>query len=458
MTERTCDIVVIGAGTAGMKAYKAAVADGADVVIVEKGPGGSTCTRDGCMPSKLLIAAGRTAHDARGAGEFGIRVAGVSVDGPAVLERMRRMRDGFVQSVLDDYHAIPEADRLHGEARFDAVDAVTVGDTRLVARRGIVIAVGASPSVPPPLAPAGDLIRTHETIFELPDLPRRLAVVGAGPQGMELAQAFSRLGVTVTVLDHSKAVGHLKDPAAADAAAQAFAGQFDLHLGVDVAADAAGPGEASVTWKDESGDDEGSVTVDCILVSAGQKPQLEALNLGATGLELDDHGTPVFDRVTHRCGDSTVFIAGDADVWRPVLHEAARGGRIAGNEAGGEKDSSPELPALAIAFCEPNLVEVGTPFPDLPDGAIVGCAAPSGNGRTKVDAQTEGVVRLYADRDGRMLGATIVSAGGEHLGHSVALAIGQGMTLAQFADQPWYHPTIEEMLQTAARDGAGLPG
>ena len=452
MIERRCDVAIVGAGTAGLKAYKAASAQGADVVLIEKGPGGSTCTRHGCMPSKLLIAAGRTAHVARGAGAFGIEVADVRVDGPAVLARMRRLRDGFVQSVLDDYHAIPDDRRLQGEARFEGADTLVVGDTRIVAGR-IVIAVGATPTVPSPLKPAGDLIHTHETIFEIADLPRRMAVVGAGPQGMELAQAFARLGVAVTLLDHAKTVGHLKDPAAADAARDAFADVADLHLGVDVSAEPAGPGEATVRW---TGDDEGEVTVDCILVSAGQKPQLAALNLAATGLALDDDGVPRFDHVTRRCGDSAIFIAGDADVWRPVLHEAARGGRIAGNGAIGE-DAPPELPALAIAFCEPNLVEVGVPFPDLPDGAIVGCAAASENGRTTVDGETAGVVRLYADRDGRMLGATLVVEDGEHLGHLVALAIGRGMTLAEFADQPWYHPTVEELLQTAARDGAGLP-
>ncbi|WP_174297399.1 FAD-dependent oxidoreductase [Sphingomonas bacterium] len=340
VTERRCDVAIIGAGTAGLHAYKAAVAAGLDTLLIEKGPGGSTCTRDGCMPSKLLIAAGRTAHLARGAAEFGIGVASVAVDGPAVLARMRRIRDFFVQSILDDYHAIPDDRLVHAEASFDGPGTLVAGDTRIVARQ-VVIAVGASPAVPPPLKPAGDLVHTHETIFEIADLPRRMAVVGAGPQGMELAQAFSRLGVVVTVLDHSKAVGHLKDPEAAAAAAEAFADAFELHLGVDVSAEPAGSGEATVRW---TGDSEGEATVDCILVSAGQKPQLDALNLASTGLTLDDHGTPTFDHRTRRCGDAAsfnagdaaIFIAGDANAWRPVLHEAARGGRTAGNGAAGE--------------------------------------------------------------------------------------------------------------------------
>lgn len=450
MTGRTCDVLIVGGGTAGLKAYKAAVAAGADVIIVEKGPGGSTCTRKGCMPSKLMIAAGRTAHVARTAGEFGIGVGPVTVDGPAVLERVRRLRDGFVDSVLEEYHAIPEDRRLHGEARFVAPDAVEVNGERIGAK-AIVIAVGASPTVPPPLEPAAGLVRTHEDIFEITDLPRRLTVIGAGPQGMELAQAFARLGSEVTLLDQSKTVGHLKDPFAAAEAEKAFADVVDLHLEVDVSAEMRGDAEVVVRW---TGKSEGEAVVDLILVSAGQKPSLGALNLEATGLELDDHGTPVFDHRTRRCGKSSIYMAGDAGAWRPVLHEAARGGRIAGEGAAG-LDAPPQIPSLAIAFCEPNLVEVGTSFPDLPEGAIIGCAPCSDNGRTKVDGLTDGTVRLYADKDGVLIGATIVSLGGEHLGHAAAHAILHGATLNEFADATWYHPTVEELLQTAASDAAG---
>ena len=123
MNERSCDVAVIGAGTAGLAAYRAATEAGASAVLIERGPGGTTCARVGCMPSKLLIAAAKAAHAARNTDLFGIRVAGVAVDGRAVLERVRAERDRFVGGVLDGVNALPEAARIAGSARFAVATA-----------------------------------------------------------------------------------------------------------------------------------------------------------------------------------------------------------------------------------------------------------------------------------------------------------------------------------------------
>lgn len=447
-SHRTCDVIVIGAGTAGLKAYKAATARGADTVIVERGPGGSTCTRVGCMPSKLLIAAARAAHQARNADTFGVRTGAVEIDVAAMWARVRRERDRFVDSVLGDYHAISKAQRIRGVARFDGPDAVMVGDTRIVARRGIVIATGSRALVPDSLDAVRDRVHTNDTIFELDHLPRRLAVLGAGPLGLELAQAFARLGATVSVFDPGDTIGGLSDPQANRAAIDALGREIDVHLGVEAQATPV-EGGARLSW------DGGAVEVDLILSATGRAPLLDDLDLARTGLELDDKGTPLFDHQSRRCGDSHIFIAGDANAWRPVLHEVARGGRIAGDVAAG--GSPPRaIPALAIAFTEPNIVQVGTDFGDLPGDARFGSAKVCDNGRATADGHDHGMVRLYADRDGTLIGGTIVAPEGEHLGHLVALAIDRGTDAATFADQPWYHPTIEEMLQSAARDLAGI--
>jgi dihydrolipoamide dehydrogenase len=446
--DRTCDVIVIGAGTAGLKAYKAATARGADTVIIERGPGGSTCTRVGCMPSKLLIAAARVAHQARGATRFGVKTGAVEVDAGATWARVRRERDRFVASVLEDYHAIPASQVVHGEARFDGPDAVRVGEARIVARGGIVIATGARPVVPDSLDAVRDLVHTHETIFELDSLPARMAVLGAGPLGLELAQAFSRLGVSVSLFDPSDKLGALTDPVANAAAIDAIGGEIDLHLGVEAKAEPAGTC-ARLTW------DSGEIEVDLILAATGRKPALDTLDLERTGLALDDKGAPLFDEASRRCGDSRIFIAGDANAWRPVLHEAARGGQIAGDVAAG---GAPRrvLPALAIAFTEPNIVQVGCDFGDLPDDVRIGGAKVCDNGRATAEGHDAGVVRLYGAADGTLIGATIVAPEGEHLGHLVALAIDRRMDAATFADEAWYHPTVEELLQSAARDLAGI--
>jgi len=448
LNERKCDVAIIGAGTAGLKAYKAVVARGGDAIIVERGPGGSTCTRVGCMPSKLLIAAARMAHQARGAGAFGIVVGDVSVDAAQLWSRIRRERDRFVASVLDDYHAIPAEHVVHGSARFTGPDRIAVGDQRIIATRGIVIATGAHPIVPDMLDPIRDLVHTHETIFELADLPATMAVLGAGPLGLELAQAFARLGVAVTVIDEGDTIGGLKDPKTNAAAIAALGDEFTLELGAEATASLTDDGRARLRW---SG---GEIEVDLVLAATGRPPSLDGLDLDTTGLARDDHGTPLFDESTRRCGDSDIFIAGDANAWRPVLHEAARGGRIAGDVAMGGPPAKP-IPPFAIAFTEPNLTEVGMAFDALPDDARIGEASVADNGRATADGEDQGLVRLYADAGGTLLGASIVAPEGEHLGHLVALAIERGMDAAAFADQAWYHPTTEEMLQSAARDLLG---
>lgn len=445
MGERTCDIAVIGAGTAGLKAYKAARERGADVLLIERGPGGSTCTRTGCMPSKLLLAAANRAAAVRDAPRFGIMPGDSRIDEGAVLARLHRERDRFVESVLAEFHAIPESHRIHGAARFVAPTRLAVGNDTIAAR-AIIIATGATPVIPGMLDPVRALVRTHETIFDIDALPESLAVLGAGPVGIELAQAFARLGVAVTVIDEGRTIGGMSDPVANDAAHRALSAELTLHLGVKATAAADGQ-RAKLHWQGEA---PGSVTVDLILAATGRPPNLESLDLKAAGLALDDDGVPLFDRRTHRCGDSSVFLAGDAGSWRPVLHEAARGGTVAGTVAAGGEAPRP-WPRFAMTFTEPNLVEVGTPLADLPEGARIGEAQLEENGRATIEGHGEGIVRLYADADGALLGAAIVAAGGEHLGHMVALALDRGMTVADLADLPWYHPTIEETLQMAAR-------
>jgi dihydrolipoamide dehydrogenase len=449
MTERRCDIAIIGAGTAGLKAYKAAVARGGDVVIIERGPGGSTCTRVGCMPSKLLLAAARTAHQARDADRFGIVTGEVMVDAARMWARVRRERDRFVAAVLDDYHAIPADRVIHGTGRFVSADTVVVGDDRIVATKGIIIATGGHPTVPDTLDPIRHLVYTHQTIFELDDLPRTLAVLGAGPVGLELAQAFARLGVEVTLIDEGETIGGLKDPEANAAAIKALSTEFTIRLDTKATASLGDDGRAHLAWQG------GTVEADLVLAATGRPPSLGDLHLECTGLALDDHGTPLFDQDGRRGGNSNIFIAGDASAWRPVLHEAARAGRIAGEVAMGGPVPKP-IPALAIAFTEPNLVEVGTAFDALPDGVRIGTAMVADNGRATADGEEHGLIRLYADRDGKLLGAAIVAPDGEHLGQILALAIDQGMEAAAFLDQAWYHPTVEEMLQQAVRDLLGI--
>lgn len=438
MTSIKCDVAVIGAGTAGLAAERHARKAGARTVLIDPAFRGTTCAAVGCMPSKLLIAAANAAHSVRHAHQFGVK-ATAEVDGKAVMARVRALRDHFVAGVKDSYDKVPQT--LKGTARFTSATTLVLDGGEHVTAKAIIIATGAAPSVPEDYDVISDLVLTNETVFELEDLPKRLAVVGAGSLGAELAQAFARLGVEVTLLDSGSGVAGLKGEEAARMA-DFLREDMAVHLEaqVKVARDGAG---ARLEWK------QGSVTVDRVLVAAGRPPALKGLGLEATGLALNDHGVPEFDTTTLRCGSSNIFIVGDANHDRSVLHEATAEGSIAGRNAANLTDvrgAKRKVP-MAIAFTHPNVATIG----HVPEGVdtVTGHADYGDQGRARTEARNRGFVRLEGDAEGRILSATLCMPDGEHVAHYFALAIGQGMTAAQLLDQPIYHPTLEEGLRKA---------
>src|SRR5678816_1015549 len=201
------DVAVIGAGTAGLAAYRAARASGASAVIIEGGAYGTTCARVGCMPSKLLIAAAEAAHAVHRAPGFGVHADGpLRIDGREVMARVRRERDRFVGFVIGGVENIPAGDRIRGTAKF--IDARTLDiDGRRLTARSIVIATGSRPSVPPILCGLGERLIVNDDVFSWHDLPRSVAVFGPGVIGLEIGQALSRLGVRVVVLGRGGRLG-----------------------------------------------------------------------------------------------------------------------------------------------------------------------------------------------------------------------------------------------------------
>ena len=185
------DVAVIGAGTAGLAAYRAARAAGKRALLIEGGPYGTTCARVGCMPSKLLIAAAEAAHAAMHTDAFGVRVEGeVSADGKAVMDRVKRERDRFVGFVLDGVENIPAEDKIRGQARFVSDTVLRVDEHAEIQASRVVIATGSRPSVPPPLRDLGDRLVVNDDVFAWDDLPRRVAVFGPGVIGLELVRRW----------------------------------------------------------------------------------------------------------------------------------------------------------------------------------------------------------------------------------------------------------------------------
>jgi dihydrolipoamide dehydrogenase len=457
MREQRVDVAVIGAGTAGLVAYRQAKNLTENVVIIEGAEYGTTCARVGCMPSKLLIAAADAAHHARHAAQFGVQVPEVAVDGRAVLERVRRERDRFVGFVLESVDRIPEADRLRGMARFEDPHTLLVGDdTRVVADR-IVIANGSSTSVPGFLRAAGKRFMVSDDVFEWPTLPESVVVFGPGVIGLEIGQALARLGVRVRMFGIGGLVGPLQDAEVRKVALEVFNEEFPLDadakveevretdLGVEVAFREGG------TLKTER--------FDYLLAATGRRPNVHNLNIEAAGLALDEHGIPKFNRFTLQCGDSHIFIAGDANNHVPLLHEAADEGRIAGTNAGRFPDvrAGERRTPLAVVFSDPQIATVGR---TLPQTAVrcgecfeVGTVRFEDQGRSRVMGKNRGILRVYGENgSGRFLGAEMLGPDAEHIGHLMAWAAEQRLTVRQMLAMPFYHPVVEEGLRTALRD------
>jgi len=450
------DVAVIGAGTAGLAAYRAAIAAGRRAVIIEAGPHGTTCARVGCMPSKLLIAAAEAAHAPSRWAEFGLRLDGeVKVDGRAVMARVKRERDRFVGFVLEGVEAIPEADHVRGRARF--VDGRTLdvdGRTRVRFGRA-VIATGSSPSIPPFLRAAGDRLIVNDDIFDWDDLPRSVAIFGPGVIGLELGQALHRLGVDVRMFGRDGHVGPFSDPALRAYAVRTFQRELALDADAEVRS-IERDGDQVVLRHRGPGGGEVTARVDYVVAATGRAPNVRGLGLEHASIALDARGVPVFDRHTMQCGTAPIFIAGDANDDLPLLHEAADEGRIAGENAARFPDvrPAPRRTPLGIVFSEPQIAVVGARHADLaPGGCVTGAVSFENQGRSRVMLRNQGLLHVYADvATGRIVGAEMIGPDAEHIGHLLAWAIQSEMTVARALEMPFYHPVVEEGLRTALRD------
>ncbi len=453
MNRRRVEIAVIGAGSAGLTAFRAAKKHSDSVVLIEGGAYGTTCARVGCMPSKLLIAAADAAHAAQQAAGFGINTA-ISIDGAAVMDRVRRERDRFVGFVVESTENIPEAERIRGYARFIDDHQLQIDDHSIVEVERIVIATGSSPVYPQEWKKLGDRLIVNDDIFDWKDLPDSVAVIGTGVIGLELGQALGRLGVKTFLFGKGESFGPLTDPVVSAAAREAIATDVNLQetniLGMERQGDA-----VAIDFIDADGNQQ-QIQVDFVVAATGRRPNLTSLALENTSLPLDADGIPVFDEHSMQVGDSPVFIAGDVNNDRPLLHEAADEGRIAGDNAGRYPDVIPGFRSsgLAVVFSDPQIAMVGDTFKSLQGKHIVvGEVSFDDQGRSRVMLQNRGHLRVYADaQSGRFLGAEMAGPRAEHLAHLLAWSHQSGHDIETMLQMPFYHPVIEEGLRTALRD------
>ena len=459
MKEVKVDVAVIGAGSAGMVAYRKALENTENVVLIEGGHYGTTCARVGCMPSKLLISAADAAYSIHEASGFGVIPNGEpEIDGVKVMARVRGERDRFVGFVLDTIDSIPDENKIRGYAKFIDDRTLQVDDHTKVEAKSIVIATGSSPSVLPMFDAAGDRAIINDDVFDWEDLPESVVVFGAGIIGLELGQALHRLGVRVKILSKFGLVGPLNHPEIIEYADRIFRDEFYLDTDADTLDVKNVDDQVEVKYKDLDGNEQ-TERFDYLLAATGRTPNVNNLGLENTSLELDERGIPVYNRYTLQCGDSSIFIAGDADNDVPLLHEAATEGRIAGENAGmfPEVHAGCRTTPLTVVFTDPQIALVGSGYKELLDTPnlcfVTGRVSFENQGRSRVMLKNKGILHIYAEYGtGVFLGAEMFGPRAEHIAHLLAWALEKRMCIPEMLQMPFYHPVIEEGLRTALRD------
>lgn len=456
MQKLEVDVAIVGAGSAGLVAYRAARAHTERVLLIEGGRHGTTCARVGCMPSKLLIAAADAAHSVAEASVFGVHASVARIDGRAVMERVRSERDRFTGFVIESVEAFPAETRLDGHARFVSPHQLEVGDHAIVDAERIVLATGSRPVVPPEFAALASRVLDNEDVFDWTDLPESVAVLGTGPIGLELGQALHRLGVRVRIFGRSGALASLTDPEVQACAERVFAGELALELHARIERAVEREGGVEIAFRGADGRI-GTERFDFVIAATGRRANFAGLALERSGLGLDARGIPHVDRFTRQCGDSHIFLAGDASADLPVLHEAADEGRIAGDNAGRFPDvrcQSRRAP-LAIVFTDPQIAKLGRGYRELvEDGAdfAIGEVSFDDQGRSRIMHRNQGLLRLYGLRgSGELIGAEMIAPRAEHLAHLLAWSVQQRRSASELLAMPFYHPVLEESLRAALR-------
>lgn len=436
-----------------MHAFNTALRAGAKAVLIDQGPLGTTCARVGCMPSKAMLHAAHRWGTLQSLLPANALLPEGSITPQQLWTQALAIRDELVAGNVRQVHALGGAGLLQAHAQFVAPDTLALSDGRTVRARAFVVATGSQAIKPLQLqAQLGDALITTDELFYLSELPRRVAVMGTGAIGLEMGVALARLGVDVAAAGRASSVAKVADPLVAAAATRYFAAQLPMALGC-----------ADITFTHDAG----SVVMragalqhraDYVLVALGRQPRLEGLQVQAARVQLDAKGRPVMERESLRCASTTVFLAGDAAPGAALMHEAGHEGTLAAQQALaalGWRDVVPRQRTvpMSIVFSDPDIAEVGVRFTHLPPDAVIGCVEGTGSGRSKLMEAPHHVLRLYAERStGKLLGASMLCARGEHLAHLLAWAIQRGQTVDDLLGMPYYHPTMEEMINTALRE------
>lgn len=440
----TPDLCVIGAGSGGLSVAAGAAQLGASVVLIERGTMGGDCLNVGCVPSKSLIAAAALAHATAAGAPFGVTVAGASIDFAAVR---RHIRD--VIAAIAPHDSVERFEGLgvrvlREQARFVGPNLVEAGDWRVRARR-YVAATGSRPAIPPVSGLAAQDCLTNESVFDLPELPRRLLVLGGGPIGCELAQAFRRLGAEVAIVDQGPILPR-DDPELAEIVrARLLAEGIQLHERAKIMR--AEPGPTLIL----AGTAE-PLRGTHLLVAAGREATVDGLGLASAGIATDANGIKVDVRL--RTTNARVFAIGDVAGGPRFTHAANYQAGIVIRNVLFRLPARASTRALPHAtFTDPELAAVGLGESEARAKGIrheIVRWPFAQNDRARAELATEGLVKVVAGRGGRVLGAGIVGAHAGELILPWVLAVERGLKLSALANVIAPYPTLSETSKHAA--------
>ena len=442
-------VAIIGSGGAAMAAAIRAAEEGARVTLIERGTLGGTCVNVGCVPSKIMIRGAHIAH-LRATSPFdeGVAAASPRVRRDRLLTqqqaRVEELRHGKYATVLAGF---PNIALVNGEARFFDARTLAVGETRIAFDRAF-IATGASPMIPPVPGLKGTPYWTSEDALASPDIPPRLAVIGASAVAVELAQAFARLGSRVTILARSTLLSR-EDPLIGETLTRIFA---DEGIGILEQTQA-----RSVTYQGGEfvlNTNRGEVRADRLLVATGREPNTHGLGLEAAGVRVDGHEAVA---VNERLETSApgIYSSGDCTNLPQFVYVAAAGGtRAAINMLGGQ--ASLDLSAMpAVVFSDPQVATVGLSEAEARKNGIgtdSRVLTLDNVPRALVNFDTRGFIKVVAEAGtGRLLGVQAVAPEAGELIQSAALAIHARMTVAALANQLFPYLTMVEGLKLAAQ-------
>lgn len=446
------DICVLGGGPGGLSVAAAAAAFGVPTVLIERGKMGGDCLNTGCVPSKSLLAAARRAELMRNAGVFGLNVQGVGVDFAKVHEHVHSVIAALAPTDSPErftglgVHVI----RQHG--KFKDRNTVMAGDAEIRARR-FVIATGSTPAVPPIPGLDGGPFLTNENVFDLKERPEHLIIIGAGPVGLELAQAFRRLGSSVTVLEAVRPLANDDPECVAVLLGRLEREGIVIRSGVRVTGIARAGGVVTTTI--ETSGAEQTITGSHLLVAVGRSPQINEIGLEAAGIRHDHRGIIVNTRL--KTSNWRVYAIGDCAAGYPALTHAANyhAGLVIRNALFRLPVGADNCAIPWVTYTDPELAQAGLTEAQARARRMKFRIARwpyHDNDRAQIERDSHGHIKVITTRKGKIVGATIVGAQAGELIAIWAFAIAQGLNIRALTNVVLPYPTLSELGKRAAID------